>query len=90
MDNYNDENMRLITYYLCKNESKYYFPGQLKEELGLDIEDKKLRRELDILNKYDLIEKKGGQYGGVFDRDPNRIGSTGANNAYLKESSSEP
>jgi hypothetical protein len=68
MDNYNDENMRLITYYLCKNESNYYFPGKLKEELGLDIEEKKLRRELDILNKYDLIEKKGGQYGGVFDR----------------------
>ncbi|MDM8531387.1 hypothetical protein QUF63_09450, partial [Anaerolineales bacterium HSG25] len=68
MDKVNDLNMRRITYFLCKNEGNWYYPSQLKEAMGLDIEDKKLRTELGLLFKYDIIDMRGGSYGGVFDR----------------------
>ncbi len=68
MDEVNDINMRRMTYFLCKNEGTLYYPSELKEAMGLDIDELKLRKELDLLYKYDIIEQHGGQYGGVFDR----------------------
>ncbi|MDM8532209.1 hypothetical protein QUF63_13635 [Anaerolineales bacterium HSG25] len=68
MDQVNDINMRRITYFLCKNEGNWYFPHELKEALSLDITDKKLKQELRLLFKYDIIEAKSGRYGGIFDR----------------------
>ncbi|MDM8520367.1 hypothetical protein QUF64_09995 [Anaerolineales bacterium HSG6] len=68
MDKVNDVHMRRITYFLCKNEGTRYYPSELKEAMSLDIDDQQLRRELELLFKYDIIELRGGRYGGVFDR----------------------
>ncbi|MDM8532208.1 hypothetical protein QUF63_13630 [Anaerolineales bacterium HSG25] len=68
MDQVNDINMRRITYFLCKNEGNWYFPHELKEALSIDVTDKKLKEELGLLFKYDIIDAKGGRYGGIFDR----------------------
>lgn len=68
MDRYNDQNMKLMTYYLCKNEGEYYYPYQLKERLSLDLDEEQIWRELDILYKYDLIDIDRERYGGIFDR----------------------
>jgi hypothetical protein len=68
MEEVNNVNMRRITYFLCKNEGQWYYPGDLRREMSLDIDDQQLRDELALLHKYDIIEKKRGRYGGVFDR----------------------
>ncbi|OQY43633.1 MAG: hypothetical protein B6242_14310 [Anaerolineaceae bacterium 4572_78] len=68
MDEMNDVNMRRIAYFLCKHEGTWYYPRELRTAMSLDIEDKKLRQELELLFKYDIIEMDGGRYGGVFDR----------------------
>ncbi|MDM8527488.1 hypothetical protein QUF58_04680 [Anaerolineales bacterium HSG24] len=68
MDEVNDVHMRRITYFLCKNEGTRYYPSELKKAMSLDIDDRQLRRELELLFKYDIIELRGGRYGGVFDR----------------------
>lgn len=65
---YNDANLKKIIFFLCKNEGKMYYPKDIKEALGLKISEETLRQELQVLNKYDLIEKNGAAYGGVFDR----------------------
>ncbi len=64
----NPEDMRRITYFLCKNEGVWYYPGELREAMALDIGDAQLRQELELLYTYDVIEMDGGRYGGVFDR----------------------
>ncbi|MCP4111679.1 MAG: hypothetical protein GY749_40180 [Desulfobacteraceae bacterium] len=64
----NNINMRRITYFLCKHEGEWYYPRDLKRALSLELDEEKLREELMLLHKYDLIELKGGRYGGVFDR----------------------
>ncbi len=68
MDAVNDINMRRITYFLCKHEGEWYYPGELKTAMNLKIEETPLRKELELLYKYDIVELKGGRYGGVFDR----------------------
>ncbi|ETR71545.1 MAG: hypothetical protein OMM_02415 [Candidatus Magnetoglobus multicellularis str. Araruama] len=68
MNAVNDINMRQITFFLCKHEGKWFYPIELKQALSLQLDDKKLREELTLLHKYDLIEMSGGKYGGVFDR----------------------
>jgi len=68
MNAVNDINMRRITYYLCRHEGEWFYPMELKQELSLELDDKKLRDELMLLHKYDLVEMSGGRYGGVFDR----------------------
>ncbi|MCP4605026.1 MAG: hypothetical protein GY847_31640, partial [Proteobacteria bacterium] len=68
MNAVNHVNMRRITYFLCKHEGEWYYPRDLKRALALEIDDEKLREELALLHKYDLIELSGGRYGGVFDR----------------------
>ncbi|RLC03883.1 MAG: hypothetical protein DRI57_28750 [Deltaproteobacteria bacterium] len=68
MNAVNDVNMRKITYFLCKNEGTSYYPGELKKAMSLDIDDRQLRRELELLYKYDIISLDSGRYGGVFDR----------------------
>jgi len=68
MNAVNDVNMRKITYFLCKHEGEWFYPTELKQALSLELDDKKLREELMLLHKYDLIEMTGGKYGGVFDR----------------------
>jgi len=40
----------------------------LKREMSLDIDDQKLREELGLLYKYDIVEQNRDRYGGVFDR----------------------
>ncbi|MCP4112771.1 MAG: hypothetical protein GY749_45790 [Desulfobacteraceae bacterium] len=64
----NHVNLRRITWFLCKHEGEWYYPRDLKSALSLELDDKKLREELALLHKYDLIELREGQYGGVFDR----------------------
>ncbi|MDM8532149.1 hypothetical protein QUF63_13335 [Anaerolineales bacterium HSG25] len=68
MKRLNDVNMRRITYFLCRNEGTWYYPSALKTAMSLDIDDQQLRKELDILFKYDIIDMDSGRYGGVFDR----------------------
>ena len=68
MNAVNDVNMRRITYFLCRHEDEWFYPMELKQELCLELDDKKLRDELMLLHKYDLVEMSGGRYGGVFDR----------------------
>jgi len=68
MNAVNDVNMRRITYFLCRHEGEWFYPMELKQELCLELDDKKLRDELMLLHKYDLVEMSGGRYGGVFDR----------------------
>ncbi len=68
MNAVNDVNMRRITFFLCKHEGTWFYPGELKQAMGLELEDTQLRQELALLHKYDIVELKGGRYGGVFDR----------------------
>ncbi|MCP4349084.1 MAG: hypothetical protein GY795_26690 [Desulfobacterales bacterium] len=68
MNSVNDVNLRRITYFLCRHEGEWYYPSQLRQAMSLDMDEEKLRKELKLLHKYDLIEDKGGRYGGVFDR----------------------
>ena len=68
MNAVNDVNMRRITFFLCKHEGAWFYPGELKQAMGLELEDARLREELALLHKYDIVELKGGRYGGVFDR----------------------
>ncbi|MCP4405929.1 MAG: hypothetical protein GY801_52630 [bacterium] len=68
MNAVNDVNMRRITFFLCKHEGTWFYPGELKQAMGLELEDARLREELALLHKYDIIELQGGRYGGVFDR----------------------
>jgi len=68
MNGVNDTDLRKITYFLCRHEGEWYYPSQLKQAMSLEMDEEKLRRELKFLHKYDLIEDKGGRYGGVFDR----------------------
>ena len=68
MNGVNNVNLRKITYFLCRHEGEWYYPSQLREAMSLDMDEEKLRKELKLLHKYDLIEDKGGRYGGVFDR----------------------
>lgn len=69
MDAVNDVNMRRITYFLCQHEGEWFSPQAIKEALSLDIDESRLRKELELLYKYDIIELgKFGRYGGVFDR----------------------
>ncbi|MCP4348707.1 MAG: hypothetical protein GY795_24780 [Desulfobacterales bacterium] len=68
MNAVNHVNMRRITWFLCRHEGEWYYPRDLKSALSLELDDKKLREELALLHKYDLIELSGGRYGGVFDR----------------------
>jgi len=64
----NHVNMRRMTYFLCKHEGQWYYPRDIKNALSLELDDNKLREELELLHKYDLIEERDGRYGGVFDR----------------------
>jgi hypothetical protein len=68
MNTVNDINMRRMTYFLCRHEGEWFYPMELKQALSLELDDHKLREELSLLHKYDLIEMSGGRYGGVFDR----------------------
>ncbi len=68
MSGVNDVNLRKITYFLCRHEGEWYYPSQLRQAMSLELDEEKLRKELKLLHKYDLIEDKGGRYGGVFDR----------------------
>ncbi|MCP4106077.1 MAG: hypothetical protein GY749_11150 [Desulfobacteraceae bacterium] len=68
MNSVNDVNLRNIVYFLCRHEGEWYYPSQLRKAMSLDIDEEKLRTELKLLHRYDLIEDKGGRYGGVFDR----------------------
>jgi len=68
MNGVNSVNLRRITYYLCRHEGEWYYPSQLRQAMSLDMDEEKLRGELKLLHKYDLIEDRGGRYGGVFDR----------------------
>jgi len=68
MDEVNDVHLRRITYFLCRNEGTWYYPRDLKAAMGLDIDDQALRKELELLNMYDIVEVDGGRYGGAFDR----------------------
>jgi hypothetical protein len=64
----NDINMRKMTWFLCRHEGEWFYPMDLKREMSLDIDDQKLREELGLLYKYDIVERNQGRYGGVFDR----------------------
>jgi hypothetical protein len=64
----NDINMRKMTWFLCRHEGEWFYPMDLKREMPLVIDDQKLREELGLLYKYDIVEKNRGRYGGVFDR----------------------
>jgi len=64
----NDINMRKMTWFLCKHEGEWFYPRDLKREMSLDIDDQKLREELGLLYKYDIVEMNRGRYDGVFDR----------------------
>jgi hypothetical protein len=64
----NDINMRRMTWFLCRHEGEWFYPMDLKREMSLDIDDQKLRDELGLLYKYDIVEKNRGRFGGVFDR----------------------
>jgi hypothetical protein len=64
----NHVNMRRMTWFLCRHEGQWYYPRDIKNALLLELDDNKLREELELLHKYDLIEQKDGRYGGVFDR----------------------
>ncbi|MBF0451546.1 MAG: hypothetical protein HQK75_12645, partial [Candidatus Magnetomorum sp.] len=64
----NDINMKKMTWFLCRHEGEWFYPGDLKREMSLDIDDQKLRDELGLLYKYDIVERNQGRYGGVFDR----------------------
>ncbi len=68
MNGVNDVNLRKITYFLCRHEGEWYYPSQLRQAMSLDMDEDKLRKELKLLYRYDLIEDRGGRYGGVFDR----------------------
>jgi hypothetical protein len=68
MNAVNDINLRKMTWFLCKHEGNWFYPMDLKREMSLDIDDQKLREELGLLYKYDIVEQKQGKYGGVFDR----------------------
>jgi len=68
MNAVNDVNMRKMTYFLCRHEGEWFYPMELKQALDLKLDDHKLREELMLLHKYDLVEMSGGRYGGVFDR----------------------
>jgi len=68
MNGVNSVNLRKITYFLCRHEGEWYYPSQLKEAMSLDLDEEKLRGELKLLHRYDLIEDNAGRYGGVFDR----------------------
>ncbi len=68
MNSVNDVNLRRITYFLCRHEGEWYYPGRLRQAMSLDLDEGELRRELRLLHRYDLIEERGGRYGGVFDR----------------------
>ncbi|ETR66133.1 MAG: hypothetical protein OMM_05787 [Candidatus Magnetoglobus multicellularis str. Araruama] len=64
----NHINMRRMTWFLCRHEGQWYYPRDIKNALSLELDDDKLREELELLHKYDLIEERDGRYGGVFDR----------------------
>ncbi len=64
----NDVNMRKMTFFLCMNEGTWYFVKDLQQAMRLNLDEKHLREELELLHKYDIIEKQRGRYGGVFDR----------------------
>ena len=68
MNGVNNVNLRRITYFLCRHEGEWYYPSQLRQAMSLNMDEETLRRELKLLHKYDLIEDRGGRYGGVFDR----------------------
>ncbi len=69
MDAVNDVNLRRITYFLCQHEGEWFSPLDIREALSLTIDESNLRKELELLYKYDIIELgKFGRYGGVFDR----------------------
>jgi hypothetical protein len=68
MDAVNDINMRRITYFLCQHEGEWFSPVDIKNALSLTIDESRLRQELDLLYKYDIVEMHRGRYGGVFDR----------------------
>jgi len=68
MSTVNDVNMRRIIYFLCKHEGEWYYPGDLQRVMSLELDQDTIRKELMLLHKYDLIEQRGGSYGGVFDR----------------------
>ncbi|MDM8515875.1 hypothetical protein QUF76_06715 [Desulfobacterales bacterium HSG16] len=68
MDAVNDVNMRKITFFLCQHEGQWFYPRDIKQALSIELDDQTLRKELALLYKYDIVEKTGGRYGGVFDR----------------------
>ncbi len=68
MNAMNDVNMRRMTYFLCKHEGEWFYPLDLKAAMELTIEEALLRKELELLFKYDIVEMNRGRYGGVFDR----------------------
>ncbi len=68
MNRVNDVNMRRVTYFLCQHEGEWYIPHDVKQAMNLKIDDAMLRKELDLLARYDIIEQFGERYGGVFDR----------------------
>ena len=68
-----DNHLRRTTYFLCEHEGEWYFPRNLKQEMSLDIDDQKLRDELELIYKYDIVEKHRGRYGGVFDRSLKKV-----------------
>jgi len=68
MDTVNDVNLKRITYFLCRNEGNWYYPREVKAAMGLEIDERALQKEIELLYYYDIIERHGGQYGGVFDR----------------------
>ncbi len=68
MNAVNHINMRRITYFLCQHEGEWFYPLELKEAMSLQIDEQRLREELALLHKYDIVERSRGRYGGVFDR----------------------
>ena len=68
MDAVNDINMRRITYFLCQHEGEWFSPENIREALSLKLDERRLRQELDLLYKYDIVEMHRGRFGGVFDR----------------------
>jgi hypothetical protein len=68
MEKLNHVNMRRITYFLCRNEGSWYYASQIKQEMSLEMDERQLRKELDLLYKYDIISMDSGRYGGIFDR----------------------
>ncbi len=68
MDTVNDVNLKRITYFLCRNEGQWYYPREVKAAMGLEIDERALQKEIELLYYYDIIERHGGRYGGVFDR----------------------